>query len=299
MMFKDAGPFAYLYILTGLLGFGLVVLSGILWAVNKRFSPGLTLLLLGFGAGVTTTAHAMAVTMSFNAVAKASAETKQTLLANGISVSLYNHYLLWLFLLPALLALVLAGGLAGIARGPRRRVEPGVAGALALVTAFAGSLACYWSVAGPMAWSNPVVYLVVGVVVALGLAGGNHETSGPTAGAAAALAFPVIVALTETATIAAGETEVFMAVARATAETKGEMLLRGIELVNAGRPAAWLAIAAATGVAIVGVVGALDEERPVHNAGLFIGLVATIAASLVLHSDASVVMRVMAWMFSG
>jgi len=288
MWFKEAGPYAYWLPVAVLLTLVLGLVAVIAWGMNKRFPPAVALFGLFVGVLAPLAAQGMAITQSLQAVAHASAEMKATLIAAGISVSIMMHALPKLFLmLPALGFIVLTGAVAAI-RGERRPGPAIIAIALGGLTALASAIAAYTSGAG---YINAPAYAVATIAIAAGLSSApssdpEEPNAGPTAAAAAALAFPILVTLCEMGTVAMNQIMVFEAVAHASSETKITLMTNGLALVNGGRLWSWLAIAAAWGVALLGAAGAMDDDSS-HNAGVMLGLMGAVAGTLAFGADAA------------
>lgn len=224
-----AGPTAFLFplmLLGALAGAAVVAVQGLRgrdplgWLALAPMSALVVLVVLNVDLGSI---------ISLDAVAHASAESRQTLVAAGISTALAGIVLgLGALHLPGL-ALLVACAVVG-ARRPA-----GLGGAAAAMTLVLVATAC--SVAGGLAAEDTPLralgVLVYGGLVVPSMLGG--ERAHRLAGATAACALPLLVAALEANAIAAGQIMTFEAVAHASMETKGALMSAGLDMAGASR----------------------------------------------------------------
>lgn len=296
-MISEGGPLVYVQLMAFLAGTVVAAVAGGLLLANKRFPPAVLALILSLVPFAAVVSSLRGRVMAMEAVAHASPEMKQTLLAAGIVQGLYPHAISGLLVaLPVLLILLMAG-VAGVLRGPRRLALPLVVGGLTLVlcgAAVASGLAQEYLISGLI---KAVVYALAGLAVALSLAGRDPRTSAPLAGATAAAILPLLVACVEASSLANQYGEVFMAVAHASAEMKSTLLLAGLELAGAGLPWAWVALVLASVVGVLGVVSATAPEQPGRNAGVLVALVTVLVGPLLLVTESTPLLVFMSLQF--
>ncbi len=284
-LFQHAGLVAYVFpllLLASLVGSVVVAAQGLRgenplgWLALAPLSAVLILVALNVELGAN---------MSFDAIAHASAETKQTLLAAGISMALSGIALgLPPLHLPGL-ALMVACAVVG-ARRPHGLLGLGAAAFLVLVAtacSVAGGLAAFDT---PLRAAGVLVY---GGMVLPALMGDSR--SARLAGATAAAALPLLVAALEGTAIATGHILCFEAVAHASMETKATLMDVGLDVAEASRPWAMGAVGAALGIAAIGCARA-----PRGGAALF---VLACAAPIPLLFDAEPILRLLQTQFLG
>ena len=299
-IFSESGLPGLLMLLVVLLASVGSLAVGIALVVRQRVPPVVIHGVLALVPLVAIGATLWSRSSALDWMATASPEMKQTLIARAVSVGMSTHILAGAVVLPVSILLVLSA-VAGALRGPRRVALPVVAGVAAVLLALTPALGALLTGLSQGAGIDPlmevlrwgprsVAYLLAGALTAVALLGGDHETSGPTAGATAALALPVLVGALELSSVAWEHAEVFHAVAYASPESKQDLLLTGLEWAAARRPAGWLALGIATVVALVGAVGALAPERPGHASGVLGGLAALVPVAVAWSRDTTVVL---------
>ena len=131
MMFRDGGPFMYVLLLFGLVGTPFAVLSALgVGAAKARLPASIGWALFTGSALVGLLGTWMGTSMAYEAAARASAEMRQMLIANGISVAMYTT-VGWLLLVGMGLLLVAwtAWLPAVVAPGPEGKLDGASAGA--------------------------------------------------------------------------------------------------------------------------------------------------------------------------
>jgi hypothetical protein len=284
-MVQWAGPVVFLFplmLLASLAGTAALAVQGLRgrepmgWLGLAPMSALVVLVVLNVDIGNT---------LSLEAIAHASAETQQTLVAAGIGTALAGIVLgLGAMHLPGL-ALLTACAVVG-ARKP-----DGLGGAAAAMALVLVATAC--SIAGGLAADDTPLralgVLVYGGLVVPSLLGGRPAHR--LAGATAACAFPLLVAALEANAIAAGQTLAFEAVAHASMETKGVLMNAGLDLAGASRGWGFAAVGCSLAVAAIGCARA-------HRGGAALFALACVAP-LPLLLDAEPLLRLMQVQFSG
>jgi len=295
MMLRETGVWGYSLVACLPMGLAVAVVVGGALIAGTRVPPVLATAALAIPGALAILASGCGITMALDGMARAAPEQKQALLAMGISQVMFSHVLPALVIvLPAALLLLLAA-IAGAVRGPRRMGAPIVAGLLTLVL-----------VAVPVVQGVLVgdlvpglirggLYLVPGLLVAVALLGASRETSGPTAGATAALALPILIGTVEVATRAMWQIRSFEAVAHAAADSKSDLLLGSLAVLDRALPLTWVALLAASLVAVVGVMGSLEKDT--HNGGVLLALAGLFVAPMLLWSEVDWLFTMLATQF--
>lgn len=284
LVFQDTGPFAFVILAYGLFA-GLVAVGSVAaWAANQRVSPGFVGVVIGAGALTPLVASGYGLSMSLDAVARASAEMRMALVASGVGVALGSSRMTTVLLGSVLVGFISASGLVAAIRGSRSFVAPGFAALFGLVVLVCGTAAGMASEEVPLRVGLYAVCLlpvVLGLTVRPSAEAGVPPSVGPLAAAASAAAYAALVAVCEAGSLANGCAMLFEALAMASAEMKGPLLQGGLELVQGGRVFAWGAIVAAAGIASIGAWNALEPDRPGQNAGVGLGLLGALVPIVV------------------
>lgn len=254
-LFREGGPFMYVLMLFALLGVPVAVLVALLvGGLRLRFPASIGWGLLCLCAGVGLLGTYLGNSMALEAAARASAEMRMKLIANGISVSLYTT-IGWQMLVP--LGFLGVTGTAWLpallAPGPDRRLDLPAAGS-ALGGAAIATLAAFGIIAariglGQLFDAGPVVLLLPPVaflaVVAVVLSSlrisedrGHRARVAATRVMLGAAAFLGIGIFGEMFA-GLGKILAFQAVANASPGDRAEMLQFGLEVAAHARWIGW------------------------------------------------------------
>ena len=262
----------------------LLVLCGLLIS-GRRVTPIITAAILAAPMGIGSLGVWMGEQMLFEVIAHASAETRQTLMAVGISQTL-SLRLMSGGVVTILASITLLGcAVAGARGGPRGK---GVPIAVVLLSLLISALV----VTGGVLTDNLIgammrggLYLLGGILTAAALLNTDKDSAGMQAGASAALALPMLVAGAEVFSMASAGRQAFEVVAYASAETKGPLLMQGLELVKQQEVLALAAVGFAVVVAIIGAVRTL--EGSLRDVGIVCALAYCLLTPLWLSVDAT------------
>lgn len=279
----ESGPLGLAQLAAAGMSALVALVIGPLLMANKKAPPAVVILSMCLIPTLAIVASVVGDRQASEAVAHASAEMKQTLLARGISTGLMTRVLTAAVFGPALIAAV-SGAVAGAMRGPRRKALP-IAVALLSFAVAAASFARGMGDEDMVRMGLAVVYIVFGLLAAVALLGEDPDSSAPAAGALAAMTLPLVVACGEVAATNMLYTTAFQAVAHASAEMKGPLLRRAILEITSGAWLSWLAFAGGGLAAALGAYGASHpDQRP---ALIYPGLAAVIVGFALLSQDAS------------
>lgn len=294
MLIQDAGPLGLWVIALALLTVPVALVSVGLWLFNRRLSPALLGLMLGALALTPLVTSGPTTAMAFDALGTATDEMRMVLLATSAASTMAISRLTAICLTAIYLPLIAATGLVAIIRGPRGFVAPSIAAALGLLAV--GS-ALYAAIAANLSLVYPVLYATL-LVPAVASQSAKQpappdgdatptSTSAPLAAAMCATAFAAFVAIGEADQVARASREGFLSLAWASYEAKAPLLDALLDEMSRARLASLTAVLSAAGIAVTGAVNALDAQRPSHNAGVWLMLLAALAPMLVAWSSPS------------
>jgi len=246
MLFRDGGPWMYLILALAVLALLAALVAGVLHGLRMRGLSVVWITPLGGIVAVGAVGVLSGMGLATDAVASAAPEVRQTMLAMGISVSLYTDAFarLCAVVLGPLLAFSVAIGHLVSVRGDRGEWTP-IPGAAAGVLAFLGLCVSGFLAGIRLAEGYSSAIILVGVLIAalalpcLVAVGVRSEIDEDKRAGTASARFVVWIALVFAAWGAAGLPEVsgtvvaFKAVATAAPEQKAEMMQAGLEYAAA------------------------------------------------------------------
>ena len=260
VMFKDGGPFMYLILLCGLVAMLSPVLAGIAAATRFRIPavvwwsvPLLTLMVGAVGTG-------LGLGLAESAIGAASEDVKQTM-AEVPGVAMITDAAARMVAGPALVWLGACLALGTTTRSLLSKAErpwqvsaaATVAGAWLLGTVVSFGAAIAYMDAGPAVFLGPVGVACGGFSLILPALKGPPEEDTDERGRlassrlAAGLAVSAGVAISAWTLVVLGDMQVFGAMARASAETRGVLVAHGQEMMGVG----WRMMLISTGCALL------------------------------------------------
>ena len=291
MVIKEAGPFGLLAVpMAGVVGF-FVLVCGIFWLLNWRAPAGIPVIGLGAMLFLELFAVQWGMVRVLWAAAQASVETRQTLVASGISAEINSQIMVGVLIVAPYLLLCLIAAMAGVVRGPRNPIRAVPILVLVILTCLATFAAGVFTESWMLGGGRAALYLVTGLMLAIAAVG--RSNSGPIAACSAACGYPLLVVAVECATRSMQLREAFVALAMTGAETKQAMLQDSLAIIDAGRGFSWLAIAMAAIVALVSVMLVVGQKKGeggeslglVHSVGVMVALAPMMLIPLLLGFD--------------